>query len=159
MRSLGWYNPGMRVAVGSDHAGFPLKEAVVRFLRQQNVDYKDFGAFSPDRVDYPDIGVQVAEAVVNGESDRGILVCGTGIGMSITANKVPGIRAALCKDAYCASMAREHNDANILCLGNRTTEEKTAFEIVRTFLATDFSGEERHAQRIRKITEIERKGG
>ena len=129
------------------------------FLGQQNVDLKDFGAYSPDSVDYPDIGSQVAEAVANGEFDRGILICGTGIGMSITANKVPGIRAALCKDMYCALMAREHNDANILCLGSRTTEEKTAFDITRTFLATDFSGEERHAKRIRKITEIERKGG
>ena len=149
----------MRVAVGSDHAGFPLKEALVYFLGQQNVDLKDFGAYSPDSVDYPDIGFQVAEAVANGEFDRGILICGTGIGMSITANKVPGIRAALCKDMYCALMAREHNDANILCLGSRTTEEKTAFDITRTFLATDFSGEERHTKRIRKITEIERKGG
>ena len=147
----------MRVAVGSDHAGFPLKEAVVGFLRQQGVDLKDFGAFSPDRMDYTDPGREVAEAVANGEFDRGILICGTGIGMSITANKVPGIRAALCKDAYCATMAREHNDANVLALGGRVTEEETAFEIVRTFLATDFSGEERHAARIRKITEIERK--
>ncbi|HET6456950.1 MAG TPA: ribose 5-phosphate isomerase B [Armatimonadota bacterium] len=149
----------MRVAVGSDHAGFPLKEAVISFLGQQNVDFKDFGAYSPDSVDYPDIGFQVAEAVANGDFDRGILICGTGIGMSIAANKAPGIRAALCKDTYCALVAREHNDANILCLGSRTTEEKPAFDITRTFLATDFSGEERHAKRIRKITEIERKGG
>lgn len=147
----------MKVAVGSDHAGFPLKEAVVGFLTQHHVSLKDFGAFSPDRMDYPDTGVQVAEAVANGEFDRGILVCGTGIGMSMTANKVPGIRAALCKDTYCASMAREHNDANILVLGGRVTDEETALEITRTFFATEFSGEERHANRIRKITEIERK--
>lgn len=108
-------------------------------------------------MDYPDTGVQVAESVASGEFDRGILVCGTGIGMSMTANKVPGIRAALCKDVYCASMAREHNDANILVLGGRVTDEETAFEITRTFFATEFSGEERHANRIRKITEIERK--
>ena len=152
----------MKVAVGSDHAGFPLKEAVLRFLKQQNVDFKDFGAYSPDSVDYPDIGLAVAEAVAGGQFHCGILVCGTGIGMSMTANKVPGIRAALCKDSYCALMAREHNDANILALGSRTTEEETAFDIVRTFLATDFSNEERHARRVRKISEIERdysKGG
>ena len=147
----------MKVAVGSDHAGFPLKEAVVGFLRQQNVDFKDFGAYSSDSVDYPDIGLAAAEAVANGQFDRGILVCGTGIGMSMTANKVPGIRAALCKDTYCALMAREHNDANILTLGSRTTEENTAFDIVQTFLATEFSGEERHARRVREISDIEQK--
>lgn len=147
----------MKVAVGSDHAGYPLKEAVVRFLERQDVDLKDFGAYSTDSVDYPDIGLAVAEAVANGDFDLGVLVCGTGIGMSMTANKVPGIRAALCKDTCCAAMAREHNDANILVLGGRVTEEETAFDIVRTFLATDFPGEERHAKRIRKITEVERK--
>ena len=131
----------------------------MRFLEHENVDHTDFGAYSTDSVDYPDIGLAVAEAVANGEFDRGVLICGTGIGMSMTANKVPGIRAALCKDSYCATMAREHNDANILVLGGRTTEEDTALETVRTFLATDFPGEERHAKRIRKISAVEQKYG
>ena len=145
----------MNIAVGSDHAGYELKEAVLRYLEGQGIDCKDFGAYSLDSVDYPDIGAQASEAVANGEFDRGILICGTGIGMSITANKVPGIRAALCASAYCAAMSREHNDANILVLGSRITDQDTALEIVRTWLATDFPNDPRHARRIGKIAEIE----
>lgn len=145
----------MNIAVGSDHAGYELKEAVLRYLESQGIDHKDFGAYSLDSVDYPDIGAQASEAVANGEFDRGILICGTGIGMSITANKVPGIRAALCASAYCAAMSREHNDANILVLGSRITDQDTALEIVRTWLATDFPNDPRHARRIEKIAEIE----
>ena len=143
--------------MGSDHAGYSLKEAVIRFLRSEHADYRDFGAPSAERVDYPDIGAEVAEAVANGEFDRGILVCGTGIGMSITANKVPGIRAALCADSYCAKMSRKHNDANVLALGSRITNEKTALDIVRTWLETDYPGAARHANRIAKIREVEEK--
>ncbi len=152
----------MNIAVGSDHAGFDLKEAVLHYLDAQGVDYKDFGAFSLDSVDYPDIGAQAAEAVANGEFDRGILVCGTGIGMSITANKVPGIRAALCSSPYCAVMSREHNDANVLVLGSRTTDQDTAIEIVRSWLATDFPNDPRHARRVQKINDLDerfRRGG
>jgi ribose 5-phosphate isomerase B len=147
----------MKVAIGSDHAGFELKEAIVRCVKGEQCECKDFGAFSVERVDYPDIGVQVAEAVANKEFDRGILICGTGIGMSIVANKVPGIRAALCSSTYCAEMSREHNNANVLVVGARVTDEETALEIVRTWLSTEFPGDERHAQRIDKITGIEKK--
>lgn len=147
----------MRIAVGSDHRGYALKEAVLRYLRSEAVDFKDFGAHSENPVDYPDIGAEVAEAVANGDFDRGILICGTGIGMSITANKVPGIRAALCSDSYCARMSREHNDANVLALGTLITDEKTSLDIVRVWLETDYPGEPRHANRVAKILGVEEK--
>lgn len=147
----------MRIAVGSDHAAFELKKAVLRYLDGTGIEYKDFGAYSLDSVDYPDIGAETAEAVAKGDFDRGILICGTGIGMSITANKVPGVRAALCNSTYCAVMAREHNDANVLVLGSRTTDEQTALDIVRTWLNTDFPNEERHARRIEKMMSLEHK--
>ena len=147
----------MKIAIGSDGPGYELKKAIVDFLACEHIEFKDFGTHSVESVDYPDIGIYVAEAIANGSFDRGILICGTGIGMSITANKVPGIRAALCKDTYCASMSREHNDANVLVLGGRVTDNETAVEITRTWLSTDFPGEERHARRIRKISELEKK--
>lgn len=147
----------MRIAIGSDHAGYWLKEELVRFLTEQHLEFKDFGTYSADRVDYPDIGLQVAEAVAKGEFDRGILVCGSGIGMCIVANKVPGIRAAACSDLYSAMVSRTHNDSNILTLGERVIGVGIAIEIVKTWLFTEFSGEERHAKRIAKIKEIERK--
>lgn len=147
----------MRVAIGSDHAGYRLKEEVARYLANQRIDFEDFGVFSRDAADYPEIGLTVAEAVANGEFDRGILVCGSGIGMSITANKVPGIRAALCSDTSCARVSREHNDANVLVLGERVPAASMALEITRVWLQTEYPGEERHARRIEKIREIERK--
>jgi ribose 5-phosphate isomerase B len=147
----------MRIAVGSDHAGCALKEEIVRFLAELEIEFRDFGVFSEARADYPDTGLQVAEAVANGEFDRGVLVCSTGIGMSITANKVPGIRAALCGDMECAVLSREHNDSNVLVLGARVTPAPAALEILRVWLDTPFPGEERHARRIRKIAEIEEK--
>jgi ribose 5-phosphate isomerase B len=149
----------MKVAVGSDHAGYELKEGVVRYLAESGVDYVDFGVFSPERADYPDTGVLVAEAVARGDFDRGILICYTGIGMSIVANKVPGIRAALCADKECAVLTREHNDTNILVLGSHMTSIEQARRIVDTWLSTDFPGEERHARRISKIADIDRKYG
>jgi len=147
----------MKVAVGSDHAGYELKEQVTSFLESEHVPFKDFGVRSPDPADYPDIGVEVAEAVANGEFDRGILVCGIGAGMSMVANKVPGIRAALCADTYSARITREHNDSNVLVLGERVIGVAVALDIVKIWLSTKFSGEERHARRIRKIAEIEEK--
>ena len=147
----------MRVALGSDHAGYMLKEEVSRFLAGNRIDFKDFGAFTSASVDYPDIGIEVAEAVANGEFDRGILICGIGTGMSMVANKVPGIRAALCNDTYTARITREHNDSNVLVLGARVIDAPTALQITEVWLSTDFSGEERHARRIRKISEIEDK--
>ena len=152
----------MRVAIGSDHAGFKLKEEVTKFLKKQQIEFTDFGAHNTDAVDYPDIGVQVAEAVAKGEFERGIVICGTGIGISIAANKVPGIRAALCADTFSARSSIEHNNANILALGERTTGVGTALDIVNIWLSTKFPNEERHAKRIRKISDIEHiysKGG
>lgn len=147
----------MKIAVGSDHAGFLLKQEILDFLAQQEVEYRDFGVFSEQRADYPDTGVEVAEAVANGEFDRGILVCATGIGMSIVANKVPGVRAALCRDVECAVLSRQHNNANVLVLGAHATDSETAKEIVRAWLSTEFPGEERHARRVRKIAEIDQR--
>ncbi|MEW6183124.1 MAG: ribose 5-phosphate isomerase B [Bacillota bacterium] len=146
----------MRVAVGSDHGGFRLKQEILNFLRNQNAEFYDFGAFSTDSCDYPDVASTVAEAVARGEFTFGILVCGTGIGVSIAANKVPGIRAALCHDTFSARMAREHNDANVLTLGERVVGPGLALDIVRAWLNADFAGG-RHAGRVDKITAIERR--
>jgi ribose 5-phosphate isomerase B len=145
----------MKIAVGSDHAGFALKQEVLRFLKERGFEFHDFGVYSEERADYPDVGVEVAQAVAAGDYSKGILICATGIGMSITANKVPGIRAALCTDTFCAQMSREHNDANILVLGAKVVDKDTALKIVDTWLATEFPGEERHARRIDKIRQIE----
>lgn len=145
----------MGIAIGSDHAGYQLKEEIIRHLADERLDVVDFGTKQAEPVDYPDVGVRVAEAVASGEFDRGILVCGSGIGMSITANKVLGIRAALCGDTYCARMSRLHNDANILVLGERTTGVGPALDIVDVWLSTAFPNEERHARRIDKIRQIE----
>ena len=149
--------PCMRIAIGSDHAGYRLKKEIARHLADERVAFEDFGTKDSEPVDYPDIGVKVAEVVAKGDFDRGILVCGSGIGMSITANKVPGIRAALCGDTYCARLSRLHNDANILVLGERTIGIGPALDVVDTWLSTDFPNEERHARRIRKMHEIEEK--
>ena len=145
----------MKIAVGSDHAGYELKEAVLSLLRDQGVDYKDFGAYSTDSVDYPDIGSKAAEAVANGECDRGILICGTGIGMSITANKYPGIRAALVSEPHMAEMSRKHNDANVLVLPGWKLAAQEVEQILRVWLETEFEGG-RHRRRLEKISAIER---
>jgi ribose 5-phosphate isomerase B len=147
----------MRIAIGSDHAGYWLKEELARYLKEHEYEFKDFGVRSVERSDYPDTGLEVADAVARGAFDRGILVCGSGVGMSIAANKVPGIRAALCNDIYTASISRSHNDSNVLTLGERVVGPGVALEIVEAWLATEFSGEERHAKRIGKIAEIEKK--
>ena len=141
------------LAIGSDHGGFYLKQAIMKHLDSRGIAYKDFGTSTPDSCDYPDYGKAVAKAVASGEYERGILICGTGIGISITANKVPGIRAALCGDCFSAEATRQHNDANILALGARVTGEGLALKIVDTFLDTPFSGDERHIRRIAKIEE------
>ena len=139
------------IAVGSDHGGFALKKAICAHLEKRGLAYKDFGTWSEESCDYPDFGKAVAKAVAAGECGQGILICGTGIGISITANKVPGIRAALCGDCFSAEATRLHNDANILALGARVTGEGLALKIVDTFLDTPFSNDERHIRRIRKI--------
>jgi ribose 5-phosphate isomerase B len=144
----------MKVAIGCDHGGYYLKEEIKRYLQDTGVEYKDFGSYSDESCDYPDYAKLVAGAVATGECTHGILICGTGIGMSIAANKVPGIRAALCHDCFSAKATREHNDSNVLCMGERVIGRGLAMEIVKLWLSTDFiSG--RHQKRIDKITEIE----
>jgi RpiB/LacA/LacB family sugar-phosphate isomerase len=144
-----------KIAIASDHAGVDLKDRIVKFLQGLGQPVEDFGTHNQDSVDYPDYGLQVAQAVSEGKAERGILICGTGIGMSIVANKFPGVRAALCYDPFTAEVSRRHNDANILVLGGRVLEGKTALEIVRLWLATGFDGG-RHARRLAKIEEIEK---
>ncbi|MEW8957747.1 MAG: ribose 5-phosphate isomerase B [Moorella sp. (in: firmicutes)] len=144
----------MRIALGSDHGGFHLKQAIKEYLDSRGIINHDFGTYDAGAVDYPDYARAVAEAVARGEYDRGILCCGTGIGVCIAANKVPGIRAALCHDTFSARAAREHNDANILTLGERVVGTGLALEIVATWLEAEFSGG-RHARRVAKIGAIE----
>ena len=139
------------IAIGSDHGGYQLKQAVMKHLETRGIEYRDFGCFSEAGCDYPDYAKPVANAVVNGECEFGILICGTGIGISITANKIKGVRAALCTDCFCAEATRLHNNANILALGGRVVGEGLALKIVDTFLDTPFSNEERHIRRINKI--------
>ena len=146
----------MRIAVGSDHGGFLLKDEIMKHLKQKDIDFADFGCFTTESVDYPDIGQAVGEAVAVGEYDRGIICCGTGIGISISANKVPGIRAALCGDCFSAKASREHNNANILALGERVIGVELAKMIVDIWLSTEFQGG-RHGRRVEKISSIENK--
>lgn len=145
----------MRIAIAGDHGGFILKEQIKNYLKEQGYDYQDFGTMTGDSVDYPDYALIVAQKVKSEEFDRGIIICGTGIGISIAANKVPGIRAALCNDSFSAKASREHNDANLLALGERVTGPALALNIVETWLKTDFAGG-RHQKRVDKITAIER---
>lgn len=147
----------MKIALGSDHGGYQLKENLKKYLKELKVEYKDFGCNSEKSVDYPDIGFKIAIEVKNRNYDKGILICGTGIGMSIVANKIKGIRASLCHDVFSARYAREHNDANILTLGGRVIDSGLAKEIVKVWLNTDFSGEERHLKRLNKIKQEEDK--
>lgn len=145
----------MRIAVGSDHGGFDLKQEIIRYLKESGHTYRDFGAYSKDPADYPDFAKAVGQAVAEGHFERGILICGTGIGASISANKIKGIRAALCHDNYTARMSREHNDANVLCLGGRVTGAGVALDIIETWLKTDFSGADRHRRRVDKVMALE----
>ncbi len=141
----------MKLAIGADHGGWELKNQIVDFLKKiSDVDIADYGTNGPGSVDYPDFGRKVAEAVSKGAVDRGILICGTGIGMSMAANRYSGVRAALCHDHFTAQMSRQHNDANVLCIGERVTGRGVALEIVRTWLETGFEGG-RHLTRLEKI--------
>lgn len=143
-----------RIALGSDHAGFPIKETVRQFLQNAGYPVEDLGTWSEESVDYPDYGKAVAESVANKHNDFGVAVCGTGIGISIAANKVPRIRAAVAHDVTTARLAREHNDANVLAMGGRVVNGSQAIEMVQTFLTTPFAGG-RHARRVEKISLIE----
>ena len=139
------------IAIGSDHGGYALKKALMAHLDKRGLAYQDFGTYSDASCDYPVYAKAVANAVASGECERGILICGTGIGVSITANKVPGIRAALCGDCFSAEATRQHNDANVLCMGARVVGEGLALKIADTFLGTPFSNDERHIRRISQI--------
>ena len=139
------------IALGSDQGGFGLKQEVIKHLQEKGLEYKDFGSYDEKSCDYPVYAKKVANAIVSGECDRGILICGTGIGISIAANKVKGIRAALCHDTFSAQATREHNDANILAMGARVIGPGHALKIVDTFLETEFSNEERHVRRVNMI--------
>lgn len=142
------------IAIGCDHGGFELKEHIIKHLEDKGVEFKDYGTYSEDSVDYPDYAKKVCNAITEGEADKGILICGTGIGISIAANKHKGIRAALCSDVYGAKMTRMHNDSNVICLGGRVTGRELAFMIIDTWLDTKFEGG-RHSMRIAKIHDIE----
>lgn len=146
----------MKVAIGCDHGGYELKEKVVAHLKEQGIEVCDFGTNSLDSCDYPDFGIAAAKAVADGECDKGIVICTTGIGISIAANKVKGIRCALCSDLTSARLTREHNDANVLAMGAAIIGHLLALDIVDVFLKTEFSGLEKHARRIKKIAEIEK---
>lgn len=144
----------MRIAIGSDHAGIGLKEKITEVLTLKGIDVRDFGTATQESVDYPDYGIKVAKEVSEGTVDRGVLICGTGIGMSIVANKLPRVRAALCHDHVTAQISRQHNDANILVLGGRLLDPNVAQEMVETWLDTPFEGG-RHQRRVDKILAIE----
>ena len=144
----------MKIAIGADHGGWELKKHLLDFLKKiGNIEVVDYGTSGPDSVDYPDYGRTVAEAVSNGTADRGILICGTGIGMSIVANRFPGVRAALCHDNFTARMSRLHNDAIVLVMGERVIGRGVALDMVKAWLETEFEGQ-RHLQRLQKIDAI-----
>ncbi|GBE03382.1 MAG TPA: ribose 5-phosphate isomerase B [Nitrospirae bacterium] len=146
----------MKIAIGCDHAGVAMKNEIIPVLDGLKIEWEDFGTKDEESVDYPDFGEKVSSAVSTGKVDRGILICGTGIGMSIVANKFPGVRAALCQEDYSAKMSRLHNNANMLVLPGRVIEIGTAIDIVKTWFTTDFEGG-RHQKRLDKITAIEKK--
>ena len=148
----------MTIAVGADHAGWTLKESLKAWLIEQGHDVIDFGTHSPDSVDYPDYAAQVGESVAVGKVERGVLVCGTGLGMAIAANKIPGVRAVACNDLLAARMSREHNDANVLAVGGRLLGREAALEILGCWLETRFAGG-RHVPRVDKIAALERRHG
>lgn len=146
------------IALGSDHGGFHLKNEIAAHFEENNIEFKDYGIHEERAVDYPDIAQMVCSAIISGECERGILLCGTGIGISIAANKIHGIRAAACSDHFSAEYSRLHNNANVLCLGGRVVGAGTACEMTDIFLSTDFQGG-RHAIRVDKITKLEKDNG
>lgn len=143
------------LAIGSDHGGYELKEHIKKYLDEKGVEYKDFGCYDENSVDYPDIAQKVCDAINNKECENGILVCGTGIGISIAANKIDGIRAAHCHDVYSAEMTKRHNNANVICMGGRVIGRELAFKIVDAWLGAEFEGG-RHQTRIDKIHNLEK---
>lgn len=144
------------IVIGSDHGGFELKCHIKEYLAEKNIEYKDVGCFNEESVDYPDIAEKLCKEIIDGNAEKGILICGTGIGISIAANKMDGIRAAVCTDEYCAKMCRRHNNANVLCLGGRVVGRELAISIVEAYLTEEFDGG-RHQNRIDKIHALENK--
>lgn len=148
----------LRIALGGDHAGFPLKQVVVERLNGISVSLIDCGTNSSESCDYPDFAVAVAKEIIEGRADRGIVVCGSGVGVSVAANKIPGIRAAVCHDTYSAHQGVEHDDMNVLCIGGRIIGSELAFEIIDSFLRARYVPQDRHARRLEKVLQIERRG-
>lgn len=146
----------MKVAIGSDHGGFHLKEVMVKFLAAKGYHVLDLGAHTPDPSDYPDFSRAVANAILSGNAEKGILICGSGVGASVAANKFPGIRAAVCHDTFSSHQGVEDDEMNVLCLGERVIGPELAKEIVLSFLSARFSGAERHIRRLTKVKEIEK---
>ena len=149
----------MRVVIGSDHAGFVLKTQLAAYLEELHQPVVDVGTYNADPVDYPDFAEAVGKAVLDGRADRGILICGSGVGASVAANKLPGIRAGLCHDTYSAHQGVQHDDMNVLVLGARVLGIELAKELVRTYLGANFTNEERHRRRLAKVTELEKRYG
>jgi RpiB/LacA/LacB family sugar-phosphate isomerase len=149
----------MRVAIGSDHAGFVLKTQLAAYLEELQQQLVDVGTYNADPVDYPDFSEAVGKAVLDGRADRGILICGSGVGASVAANKLPGVRAGLCHDTYSAHQGVEHDDMNVLVLGARVVGIELAKELVRAYLGANFTNEERHRRRLAKVKELERRYG
>lgn len=147
----------MKVAIGSDHAGYHLKSELALELTRAGHEVTDLGTHGPEAVDYPDYAQAVAEAVAAGEADRGVLVCGSAVGVGVAANKIPGIRAGVCHDTYSAHQGVEHDDINVLCLGERVIGPALASEVLHSFMQARFTGEERHVRRLEKLTALERK--
>jgi ribose 5-phosphate isomerase B len=147
----------MKIVLGADHAGFDLKQGLVGFVRSLGHEVVDVGTTNRDPVDYPKFSEAVALAVLNGQADRGVLICGSGVGASVAANKFPGIRAGLCHDTYSAHQGVEHDNMNILVMGGRVIGEELAFELVRAYLGAHFTGEERHRRRLEEVTQIEKR--
>ena len=147
----------MRIVVGADHRGYAMKEAAVQELRSAGHEVRDVGTDSDESVDYPDIAMAVGSAIREGEAERGILICGSGVGAAIAANKLPGVRACLCHDTYSARQGVEHDDMNVLCLGSGVIGPDLALELIRTFLGAQFSGEERYRRRLWKVEQMEQR--
>ncbi|MFG0290842.1 MAG: ribose 5-phosphate isomerase B [Rhodopirellula sp. JB044] len=145
----------LRLAVGGDHAGFPLKELVTKHFSDLVIELIDCGTHDDSPSDYPDFAVEVAEKINSGQADRGLLICGSGVGVSVAANKITGIRAAICHDTYSAHQGVEHDDMNVLCIGGRIIGSELAFEIIKAFLSARYTPEERHARRLQKIVALE----
>ena len=150
------FNKGDILGIGCDHGGFELKQSIIGYLKEQGIEYKDFGSYDTSSIDYPEVALKVTDAINNGEVKLGVLVCGTGIGMSMAGNKVKGIRAAACSESFSAKYTRLHNDANVLCLGGRVIGPGVAIEMVDLFLNTKYEGG-RHARRVAKVMDIENK--